>query len=230
MEIEDFLKQFIDGYLLADLAAMSAVTPPPGQTGACGYSMVLVTLAGCELLGALTCSRSFNPFEGSEHFAYFWRNGLYPTDSVRAALAPTAYKVVRHGLAHAFVTKPMILVTKNKGTKNHLCRDTSGVLTIDCLALADDFRSAYERLVIPKLQTISERAALQQQLDLMHTQQSKESDAQAILIGSAPVGDPTEGLQFIPSGQVMAKPTVPIPSGVARINSPAPLIRWSRKP
>ena len=218
MDIEDFLKQFIEGYLLPDLASMAAVTPSAGETGACGYSMVLVTLAGCELLGALTFSEPFRPSQGSDHFAHFWQDGLYPTDRLRSELAPAIYKLVRHGLAHAFVTKPLILVTKNKGTKNHLCRDAAGVLTIDCLALADDFRAAYnERFVIPQVQTAHGRSALQRQLDLMHTRHTEDSESHVTRIGSVPDVDPTEAQQFIPSGQVM-------------INSPTLPPRWKSKP
>lgn len=210
MNVEDFLKQFVEDYLLRDLASMAAIAPPAGETGACGYSMVLVTLAGCELLGALSYTKPFDPRSGSEHFTHFWQKGLYPTDPVRSNLAPTIYKLVRHGLAHAFVTKPLILVTKNKGTKDHLCRDAADVLTIDCLALADDFRTGYKRFVVPQLRTVQGHSGLQRQLDLMHTRHTDDSDSHVLRIGSVPHFDATEAQQFVPSGQVMINsPTVP---------------------
>src|SRR4051794_14911172 len=130
MEIEDFLKLFVDQYLLRDLASMAAVSPPPGETGACGFSMVLVTLAGCEMLGSITYPRPFRPSEGGRHFAHFGGDALSPTAPVRADLAETIYKLVRHGLAHAFITKPRILVTKTAGTVNHHCRQADGSLTV----------------------------------------------------------------------------------------------------
>jgi hypothetical protein len=138
--------------------------------------------------------KPFDPRSGSEHFRHFWQKSLYPTDAVRSDLAPTIYKLVRHGLAHAFVTKPLILVTKNKGTKNHLCRDAAGVLTIDCLALADDFRTAYERFVIPQVRTAQGHSVLQRQLDLMHRRDTEDSDNHVIsrvLAGRRPDGGAT---------------------------------------
>jgi hypothetical protein len=203
MEIEDFLKRFIDQYLLRDLASMAAVSPPPGETGACGFSMVLVALAGCELLGSITYPKPFRPLEGRRHFAHFWRSAMYPTDAVRADLAETIYKLVRHGLAHAFITKPRILVTKTAGTVNHLCRQPDGSLTVDCLALAHDFRRGYEQFVLARMSTPSDRAALQRQLDDIQNASWDDSAEHVIRIGSVPDADPNEAQRFIPSGQVM---------------------------
>jgi hypothetical protein len=220
MPIEGFLKQFIEDYLLRDLDSMAAVSPPPGQTGACGFSMVLVTLAGCELLGALTHTRPFHPRNGAEQFYHFWRNGLYPNDRVRADLAPAIRKLVRHGLAHAFVPKPLILVTKNKGTKNHLSCDAEGVLIVDCLTLAEDFRTAYEQFVKPKIQT-GERSWLQKQLVLIQTEGTEQAEEEvALRIGNLPRTDPTEAQYFIPSGQV----------SITSVNSPTLPPRWRSEP
>jgi hypothetical protein len=182
--------------------------------------MVLVTLAGCELLGALTHTRPFDSRNGAEHFSHFWRNGLYPKDRARADLAPTIRKLVRHGLAHAFVPKPLILVTKNKGSRNHLSCDAEGVLTVDCLMLAEDFRAAYEHFVKPKLQT-AERGSLQKQLLLIQTEGTEQAEEQvAVRIGSLPLTDPTEAQYFVPSGQV----------SITSVNSPTLPPRWRSEP
>jgi hypothetical protein len=50
MKIEAFLEQFVEGYIFEDLASMESV-PNRGRYGNCGYSMVMVALAGVELLG-----------------------------------------------------------------------------------------------------------------------------------------------------------------------------------
>ncbi|MGE5836006.1 MAG: hypothetical protein ACM4AI_16110 [Acidobacteriota bacterium] len=52
MEIEAFLERFVEGYLFGDLESMAQVRLEGRKYGNCGYSMVLVELAGAELLGA----------------------------------------------------------------------------------------------------------------------------------------------------------------------------------
>src|SRR5262245_27868124 len=85
MKVQEFLERFIDGYLLGDLRTMAQVPPPPaGEYGACGFSMVLITLAGAELLGALVSPTPFNPYHGSRYFERFWKEFMYPDDGARA--------------------------------------------------------------------------------------------------------------------------------------------------
>jgi hypothetical protein len=167
---------------------------------------IIHAMAASLALRSVRLSERFEPYDGAKQFDHFWKQGLYPSDPARADLAPTIYELVRHGLAHAFVTKPMILVTKNKGTKNHL-RQNAGVLTVDCLALADDFRAAYERFVRPQLLAPAQRAALQNQLKLILERGTKDSDEHVIRICSAPTSGPTEAQFFIPSANTwLARP------------------------
>src|SRR5262245_21182594 len=55
MNINDFLTQYVEGYLFEDLHSMAAIGLPKGKScGAVGYPMVAATVAGIELLGGLT--------------------------------------------------------------------------------------------------------------------------------------------------------------------------------
>jgi hypothetical protein len=68
------------------------------------------------------------------------------------------YKFVRHGVAHSFMTKPMIRVTKHRDGA-HLCRTSDDILFVDALTLADDFETAYRQQLRPKIAGNSSTAA-----------------------------------------------------------------------
>ena len=225
MRIEDFLERFVEGYLFGDLRAMSNVpAPAPGAYGACGYSMVLVTLAGSELLGSLVYSEPFNKRDGDKYLEHFWQEYLYPDDSRRKALSTTLRALVRNGLAHAFLTKPSIVVsTQREGTKNHLAKDGSGTLYFDAITLADDFRRAYSARVAPRLAVPEQRDALQAQLELIHREYSNDAARHAIIIGDAPNVDLNEAYPFIPSGQAVPTDASPINDSAqwTKANSPS---------
>lgn len=77
MNIDDFFKQFVEGYLLGDLESMSEVVVKPGKTfGGVGYPMVATTLAGMELLGQLLMPNTdpFDQNKGNEYFLNYWNN------------------------------------------------------------------------------------------------------------------------------------------------------------
>ena len=131
---------------------MAAIKLPDGQKyGGVGYPMVMTTLAGVELLGILTATKPFHPKEGDERFREFWHGSMYPGQPARAAIADLVYQFVRNGLAHAFVTKPMIVVTKGHHGA-HLCRMQDDSICVDALDLADELRAAYDGRVKPRMQ------------------------------------------------------------------------------
>jgi hypothetical protein len=144
MEIDAFLERYVDGYLLSDLAAMAPLQVPAGQPGSLGYPMVMTTLSGIELLGVLTSAARFSRSSGEARFCEFWGSYLYPGSDRR--LAEAVYGLVRHGLAHSFMTKPLILVTKC-WHGGHLTKpDAPYELLIDALWFADHFKVAYTRV------------------------------------------------------------------------------------
>jgi len=49
MELREFLKTVIDGYLLHDLENMVTFTPKEGTDGAMGYPIMVEIIAGMEL-------------------------------------------------------------------------------------------------------------------------------------------------------------------------------------
>jgi hypothetical protein len=108
MTTEDFLNQFVDGYLLGDLQSMADIPPKPGY-GNVGYPLVLSTLTGCELIGGLLSDSTWThrSRDARKHFAYFWNSHLYPGRD--SELAGALYQLLRNGIAHCFAAKPFIL-------------------------------------------------------------------------------------------------------------------------
>ena len=105
MTLDDYLEQFIEGYLLEDLRSMASITLPPDQRyGAVGYPMVMTALSGIEVLGALTSRTKCSGENGADRFGAFWREYVYVEKPAFQRLHALVYQMVRHGLAHAYLT------------------------------------------------------------------------------------------------------------------------------
>jgi hypothetical protein len=149
MHLDDFLKTYVQGYLLADLRSMAQFRLRARQRmGALGYPLVMTTAAGIELLGTLSCSSPVLGNNGAQHFCFFWKEWLYNSDQERQRLGDTVYQLARHGIAHYFVARPRITVTRLQNAKNHHLRidpKTADTLIIDAPTLVRDFRAGYTR-------------------------------------------------------------------------------------
>jgi len=77
MDIEEFLKVNIEGYLLNDLENMANYRKDPSkQYGELAYPMIISTIAGMELLGALLDPGKFDKYKGNEYFRHYWEQYL----------------------------------------------------------------------------------------------------------------------------------------------------------
>jgi len=152
MTFDAYLEQFIEGYLLEDLNSMAPISLAEGKRyGAVGYPMVMTVLSGVEVLGVLTSRAKFNSENGADRFGEYWRNYLYTDRPAVQRLDSLMYEFVRHGLAHSFMTMPMIRVTKYRDP-GHLHRSpTSNVICVDALTLAEEFAQAYWRRLRPTI-------------------------------------------------------------------------------
>lgn len=152
MTIEEFLTKHIEGYLLCDLEKMAEIKLEPPETyGAVGYPMIATVLSGIELLGGILSINSFDKNGGNEYFDNYWKNYLSKSCSRYEVenLAPLFRNLVRHGLAHTFLAKPGILVTKD-ASDTHLQIDTQRQeLSIDSVEFYRDFKKSYTEQVRP---------------------------------------------------------------------------------
>jgi hypothetical protein len=183
MQIEDFLTKHVEGYLFCDLENMAKIDLGPSEKyGAAGYPMVAAVLSGMELLGGILSSAPFDQSKGNDYFNDYWENYLSkccPRCKVKN-LAPLVRNLVRHGLAHTFLAKVGILVTKGDPT-NHLRIDTKRQeLWIDAIEFYQDFKQSYFNLVRPIVfgkptNTLTTKTDMQNRLDEMIAAYSNDS-------------------------------------------------------
>jgi hypothetical protein len=145
-DLNAFVEHNIEGYLFNDLRHMQQIPV--------GYPLLMATFAGIELLGALTSPATFNPYRGSSYFQSYWTAHLYPRLKDTNRIGKVLYKLVRHGIAHGFVLKGPIGVTRD-ATHLHLTRNADGIIRVDAVRLADDFMTSFETSVRPLLTSSS---------------------------------------------------------------------------
>jgi hypothetical protein len=150
-KLEAFLTRNVEGYLLEDLETMKPLAPKPGKdVGGVGYPLVMTVFSGIELLGGLLSPNAFEPNgRGAAYFTTYWRDYLYPSDSNRAALGPALYKLARHGLAHAFVTKGRGIEVGKGAPGQHLSSSDGKTIYVDAVRPAEDFADSYRSMFKP---------------------------------------------------------------------------------
>ena len=153
MKVDEFFSKFVEGYLFGDLDAMSSCTSDPRTGfGAVCYPMVATTCAGMELLGGLLAPREkrFNAHCGREYFLRYWNDyfgAVFPDYMVLGVLV---YPLARHGIAHGYVAKHGVMVSKSVGNALRVDREKKEI-EIDANAFYRDFKSSYEERVVPIL-------------------------------------------------------------------------------
>lgn len=175
MDVEEFLKKVVEGYLFHDLESMAKVTVPPSTDGALGYSMMATTLAGIELLGSLLLPNAdpYNPHKGDVYFLDYWDNYLVKEQPAYTGLGSLFRKMLRHGIAHIFLAKPGIFIEKGNGRRVAI-DTTRQELFIDCNVFYGDFQKSYSNHVRPIIDKTAKSpltrvANMQSRLDSMIT-------------------------------------------------------------
>ncbi len=161
MDVHHFFQHFIEGYLFGDLERMAEIGSPDEQYGGVTYPMLATTLSGMELLGELLMTDR-EPFtdRGNISFDNYWKGYFLPANPEYEYenLGDLFRHLMRHGIAHSFLTKPGIFVGKNLRTKLSLDQPNR-TLHIDAKAFYKDFRKSYDRLVRPRIDWPPELAA-----------------------------------------------------------------------
>ncbi len=173
MLLKDFLDQYVEGYLFHDLDSMDKITLQAGQThGAAGYPMLISILAGMELLGYLLMpdDEVFSDKKGDAYFENYWDNYLVQEEPLYTDLGKLFRNLVRHGIAHTFLTKIGILVTKGSG-KKIVVDSQAGELLVDASVLMKEFIDSYNHYVQPvatgNLKGKTNAARMQEKLNSM---------------------------------------------------------------
>lgn len=147
MNIIDFFKHYVEGYIFGDLEAIASLGGR--KYGGAGFPMILTSLSGMELLGNLLfpSEDEFDEMKGRDYFLNYWDNYFSETYPKYKGLGPLFYKLMRHGIAHNFLTKPGVYISKNSSWQTEIKLDTKEIL-IDCIVFYREFKFSYESKVI----------------------------------------------------------------------------------
>src|SRR5713101_2638674 len=153
MEIHEFLKKVIDGYLLHDLENMVTFTPKEGTDGSLGYPIMVSIIAGMELLGALlmtdTVDFSTEGKAGNDYFNNYWDNYFSCVDPKYKAYRSLFRQLIRNGIAHTFVGKPGIFIIKDETAPLISPDQERYKLNVNAVVFYRDFKKSYEERVKP---------------------------------------------------------------------------------
>ena len=115
--------------------------------GAVGYPIVLACLAGIESLGGLSSPTeySFDSADGARYFKDGWARWLYPHRKDNDRISTVVRKLVRHGIAHAYLTRTGVLIVRDpQHEAHHLAIGPEG-LVLHADVFARDLRQACRR-------------------------------------------------------------------------------------
>lgn len=164
---QEFLRDYLDGYLLADLETLSAITQGPGL---CYFPALMTLMAGVELCGRLLQAdyRPSDPKWRNRSAEEFWLL-MYPETLERWEWIRSN---VRNGLAHETFPSGPLLVRRGHGP--HLVNDEgAGLRTINLDVLERDFRRAIDKVIRPK----ATAGELDEQIGRMLTKQQRPGDS-----------------------------------------------------
>ncbi|NTW15191.1 MAG: hypothetical protein HGA38_02345 [Candidatus Moranbacteria bacterium] len=152
MNLDKFIEQYIKGYLFQDLKKMIGITLSDEERyGAAGYPILSTSVAGMELLGWMINVSIINnktktdrkESTGSD-FLFFWDHFMVPTNPLKySGKGKLILNLVRHGIAHTFLAKPGILVTKNNSA-HHMEVSQDSYLVVDAISFVKDFKNAFQ--------------------------------------------------------------------------------------
>jgi hypothetical protein len=219
--LADFLDDVVGGYILGDLQSMDRYVPDDKDSGACGYPMVMAVLAGSELLGLLAGVGTNH----KDRLVGYWQRHMKQVRPRYADLGEVAYGLMRNGLMHAYVTKPNIIVVRRR-PDCHLVYEPPGVLFIDCITLADDFRASYldhakdEILNDPKGQARFDKFSARAWCDALKMLQATPQLASVMQM--VPQGASTAASGIAGPGAGSAHPGSPSSRYIQQLGPPAP--------
>lgn len=139
----------LDNYLIEDLKKMVLIEKGSmGGFGRLNYPIMMTILAAMELLGQVFSS---TPKRQKEAFKNFWESFFvkYTKDKNvynNSGLVDILYGCVRNGLAHSFMPKSKIYLTKAGNRTEVFSRRQDNRLSIDVVTFYEDFKVVYDKI------------------------------------------------------------------------------------
>lgn len=178
VSVDKFFSKYIDGYLFGDLEAMTKIIANKEDNyGGVAYPMILTTLSGMELLGNLLMlnDSEFNTSKGKKYFLNFWKNYLTKQAPTYFGLGEVFYSLLRHGIAHTFLTKYNILISKGMLTPVEIFPQANA-MRVDCIEFFNDFTITYKNEVIPLLNNPIKKELIQKRLNSLIDKYKSDSE------------------------------------------------------
>lgn len=146
ISLDDYIRDFIDGYLAADITTMMEAQPNSDNIGAVGYPLVVTVSTGIEALSRLALpltkkgrSRAVDIGISKKAFLSYWSLYLTPSNPSYADRGEAFYRKVRSGIVHYYLAKGELFVVKG-GPEFHMTSDpNSGPVFVDAVQLARDY-------------------------------------------------------------------------------------------
>lgn len=228
MEINLFLKQFIEGYLFCDVEEMLKIEIKESQKyGKCGYPIMMSVLSVMELLGNLTCKTTLKSFnedksQGSRNFEEFWNSYFCLCNpKYKGSQEKDVFRLlIRNGLAHSYLTLPGIYITVGNPEQHWGIDYSKNEIYIDAKEFYNDFKKTYESLIKNNKEV---KIVMQNRLNDLSRLYAIDSDRVFKKINSKnkkltfkPLRSP-----MISGASTMWSPAITVPSGIKMTSTPA---------
>lgn len=143
--LNSFISQVVDGWMLNDLAILTAIPHKPGAAGNCNFPIALYIFSCVEFLGQLTFSGQSLPSTGYTKASVLGFIDDFFPDDFKQKLQPHKNEFVnifRNGLAHNYFAKAAGV----SRTKTEPFSIEDGHLVLDADRFAEAFRLAVDKL------------------------------------------------------------------------------------
>jgi hypothetical protein len=146
VSLDDYIRDFIDGYLDADIRTMIQAQPSRDKIGAVGYPLVVTVSTGIEALGRLFFpktkkgrSQAADNNVSKEAFLNYWQSYMTPRNASYRGRGDAFYAQVRSGIVHYYLAKGELFIIKG-APELHMTTDPGGhAVFLDAVKLAEDY-------------------------------------------------------------------------------------------
>ncbi|HUD07685.1 MAG TPA: hypothetical protein VMQ52_01255 [Candidatus Saccharimonadales bacterium] len=190
----EFFKQIVDEYLFLDLKNMVEIQQKAGEpAGAASYPILATCVSAMELLGGLLSSEDYsdNQSKSKGYFEHYWNEYLIKVNPAYSRYLDLFWQLVRHGVAHTYIAKTAITVTKGKKDSHLVLYSDNTRFNIDCQVFYEDFLKSYNDQVKPLL--VADNAFTKQvdkNIDLLLS--GSEERSQKVLAPLVPTTRPSD--------------------------------------
>jgi hypothetical protein len=159
-DLDAFLENQIDDYLLKDVQTVKDRVPVNIHPGNAAYLMIGAVCSGIDFIGSLVTEQTLIPgcevcgkpeqIRNDFPFEHYCQDYLAKVDGRYATLGPLIRELVRNGISHSFATKGKIGITRvgNREASHLTYNKDIGLFVINADCFFDDFKMSYEQYAL----------------------------------------------------------------------------------